>query len=68
MKGNEGFVPLAVVIWIAIGAFLAGAVISYFVFARSIVASLGLGLVLGIIVAPSLMTVIYKWLNRYEKK
>lgn len=69
MKINEkGFVPLAVVLWIAIGSLIAGAAIGYFVLGKSIVASVGLGLVLGIIIAPSLMTITYKWLNRYEKK
>lgn len=68
MKGSEGFVPLAVVVWIAIGSLLAGAAISYLVFGKSIVASVGLGLILGIIIAPSLMTIVYKWLSRYEKK
>ena len=32
MKGNEGIVPVVVVIWIAIGSLIAGAGISYLVF------------------------------------
>ena len=68
MKGNEGFVPVAVVVWIAIGSLIAGAGISYLVFGKSIVASVGLGLIIGIIIAPSLMTIVDKWLNRYGKK
>ena len=68
MKGNEGIVPVVVVFWIAIGSLLAGAGISYLVFGRSIVASVGFGLILGVIITPSLMTIVYKWLNRYEKK
>ena len=67
-RSEEGFVPVAVVFWIAIGSLIAGATISYFVFGKSMVASVGLGLILGIIIAPSLMTIVYKWLNRYEKK
>ena len=68
MKGNDGIIPIAVVIWIDIGSLIAGAGISFFVLRKSIMASVGLGLILGIIIAPSLMTIVYKWLNLYEKK
>lgn len=68
MKGNDGIIPVAVVIWIAIGSLIAGAGISFLVLRKSIMASVGLGLILGIIIAPSLMAIVYKWLNLYEKK
>ena len=68
MKGNEGFVPFAVIFWVAVVSLISGAGISYLVFGKSIVASVGLGLILGIIITPSLMTIVYKWINRYEKK
>ena len=68
MKKQAGIVPIVVLIIIGVSSFLAGGVISFFVFGKIGVASISLGLVLGIIVAPTIMKFAKRWVDQYEKK